>query len=146
MFFTPSTNKGPEAAANTLVEGPWVHGGWARSDGSRLGDVSFGAKTAVFYREQIEAPFFEHYLKDKPWDGLPKAYVFETGTNVWRKYASWPPQNAVKKTLYFQPEGGLAWTAPTAKASSDSYVSDPAHPVPFTPYVTGPDVPQRYIG
>ena len=48
-------------------------------------------------------------------------------------------KQAVAKTLYLQPDGGLAWSAPTAPASKDSYISDPAHPVPFVPYVTGPD-------
>jgi putative CocE/NonD family hydrolase len=135
----------PEAAANTLVEGPWVHGGWARGDGASLGDVSFGSETGKFYRETIEAPFFAHYLKDAAWTPLPKAYAFETGSNVWKKYDSWPPQGTVTKTIYFQAHGGLAWTEPKEKESRDEYVSDPAHPVPFTPYVTGPDVPQRYM-
>jgi putative CocE/NonD family hydrolase len=135
----------PDAPENTLVEGPWVHGGWARSDGSQLGDINFGAKTAVFYRDNIEAPFFEHWLKDKAWDGLPKAYTFETGSDVWKKYDAWPPKAAVKKTIFFQPGRGLGWAEPTEADSKDSYVSDPAHPVPFTPYVTGEDVPQRYM-
>jgi putative CocE/NonD family hydrolase len=140
----------PEAAANTLVEGPWVHGGWARGKGNVLGDISFGSDTAVFYQEKIEAPFFAHYLKDAAWktEGgtpLPKAYTFETGSDVWKQYDAWPPKQAVAKTIYFQPQGGLAWTAPTVAASKDEYVSDPAHPVPYTPYVTGPDVPQRYM-
>jgi putative CocE/NonD family hydrolase len=64
---------------------------------------------------------------------------------VWKKYDAWPPKQAVTKTIYFQPHGGLAWSAPKEKSSKDEYVSDPAHPVPFTPYVTGPDVPQRYM-
>ena len=135
----------PQAPENTLVEGPWVHGGWARSDGSRLGDVSFGSQTAVFYRDNIEAPFFEHWLKGKAWQGLPKAYTFETGSDVWRKYDAWPPRAAVAKTLYFEPGGKLGWSAPTAAHASTQYVSDPAHPVPFTAYVTGEDVPQRYM-
>jgi putative CocE/NonD family hydrolase len=135
----------PEATENTLVEGPWVHGGWARSDGSRLGDIAFGSETAAFYRDNIEAPFFEHWLKSKPWDGLPKAYTFETGSDVWKKYDAWPPKQAVAKMLYFEPGGGLDWSAPVAKDSKTEYVSDPAHPVPFTPYVTGVDVPQRYM-
>jgi putative CocE/NonD family hydrolase len=135
----------PEAPANILVEGPWVHGGWARGKGSLLGDVHFGSDTGVFYREKIEAPFFAHYLKDAAWTPLPKAYTFETGSNVWKQYDAWPPKQAVAKTIYLQPGGGLAWTAPTVAASKDEYVSDPAHPVPFTPYVTGPDVPQRYM-
>jgi uncharacterized protein len=64
---------------------------------------------------------------------------------VWKKYDTWPPKPAAVKRLYLQPGGGLSWSAPTERASKDEYVSDPAHPVPFTPYVTGPDVPQRYM-
>jgi putative CocE/NonD family hydrolase len=69
----------------TLVEGPWVHGGWARSDGSHLGDVQFNAKTSDYFRADIQFPFFEHYLKGTG-RTFPKAVVFETGTNVWRRY------------------------------------------------------------
>ena len=47
-------------AANILVMGPWAHGGWARGDGDFLGDVRFGAKTAQFYRDEIELPFFSY--------------------------------------------------------------------------------------
>jgi uncharacterized protein len=134
----------PEAAANTLVEGPWVHGGWARGPGSSLGDIDFGSEAGTFYRENIEAPFFAHYLKNADWTPLPKAYVFETGSNVWKKYDAWPPKQAVAKTIYFQPHGGLAWTEPQERDSKDEYVSDPAHPVPFTEYTTD-DIPQRYM-
>jgi putative CocE/NonD family hydrolase len=134
----------PEAAANTLVEGPWVHGGWARGPGSSLGDINFGSEAGTFYRENIEAPFFAHYLKNADWTPLPKAYVFETGSNVWKKYDAWPPKQAVAKTIYFQPNGGLAWTEPQERDSKDEYVSDPAHPVPFTEYTTD-DIPQRYM-
>lgn len=138
----------PEAKENVLVEGPWVHGGWARTDGSRLGDITFGAETAVFYRDTVEAPFFDHWLKhpdDTHWQALPKATVFETGSNVWKQYTAWPPAAAKARTLYLQPGGGLDWTPPAAEASSDAYVADPAHPVPYTSYVTGPDIPQRYM-
>ncbi len=34
----------------TLVEGPWVHGGWARNDGSHLGDIQFNSKTSEYFR------------------------------------------------------------------------------------------------
>jgi putative CocE/NonD family hydrolase len=135
----------PEAAADTIVEGPWVHGGWARGNGASLGDVRFGSETSVFFQQTIEAPFFSHYLKGTAWTPLPKAYAFETGSNVWKKYDAWPPKQAVAKTLYFQPEGGLAWSAPTAAASKDEYVNDPAHPVPYVGYVAEADPPQRYM-
>src|SRR5262245_50120478 len=90
---------------NVLVMGPWVHGGWAREKGDRLGGVRFDAATAEFYREQIELPFFNFFLKDKGRQILPEAYVFETGTNQWRKFDAWPPQGAAAKTLYLQANG-----------------------------------------
>jgi uncharacterized protein len=135
----------PEAAADVLVEGPWVHGGWARADSRMLGDIDFGTNAAGFYQKEIEAPFFAHYLKDAAWTSLAKATVFETGSNVWRKYDAWPPKEAVAKTIYFEKGGGLGWMAPTEKAGKDEYVSDPAHPVPYTPYVVDEDAPQRYM-
>ena len=128
---------------STLVEGPWVHGGWARSNGDHLGDVNFGSKTGEYFRANIQFPFFEHYLKGKG-EAMPKAVVFETGTNVWHKLDTWPPKDAVAKTLYFHADGKLSFDAPIEASSSDSYVSDPAHPVPFVGYTTD-TVPQRYM-
>jgi putative CocE/NonD family hydrolase len=135
----------PDAAADTLVEGPWVHGGWSRGTGASLGDIKFGSDTAEFYRHTIEAPFFAHYLKGAAWTPLPKAYTFETGSDVWKKYDAWPPKQAEKRMIYFQPKGGLAWTEPDGKASKDEYVSDPAHPVPYLGYVMEAEPPQRYM-
>ena len=128
---------------NKLVIGPWVHGGWARSDGDRLGDVPFNSKTADFFRTKIQFPFFEHYLKDKGAD-LPAAYVFETGTNVWRQYPQWPPAPAKPRRLYLHAGGKLSFEAPAEADSLSDYVSDPAHPVPFTEYTTD-TVPQRFM-
>jgi hypothetical protein len=122
-------------ASNTLVMGPWVHGGWARGDGDALGDVRFGAKTGVFYREQIEFPFFSFYLKDKSDPKLPEAYVFETGRNQWRRMETWPPAQATTKSLYFAPGGKLTWSPPADASAFDEYVSDPARPVPYINHV-----------
>ena len=127
----------------TLVEGPWVHGGWARNDGDHLGDIQFNAKTSEFFRQDVQFPFFELYLKGKG-EAQPKAVVFETGTNVWRTFDSWPPRAATPKTLYFHSGGKLSFDPPTELSSSDSYLSDPAHPVPFVGYTTN-TVPQRYM-
>ena len=136
-------NKFNPATPTTLVEGPWVHGGWARSDGSGLGDAQFGAKTADYFRSYIQFPFFEHYLKGKG-EALPKAIVFETGTNVWRRHETWPPKAATPKMLYFHAGGKLSFDPPTEAKSEDEYVSDPNHPVPFVGYTTD-TVPQRYM-
>jgi putative CocE/NonD family hydrolase len=131
-------------AVNTLVVGPWTHGGWSIWDGDRLGDVTFGSKTGVFFRSQIQFPFFEYYLKGRNGGPLPKAYVFETGSNVWKKYDAWPPKSAATKMLYFHEGGKLSFDAPSGKTGVDEYVSDPAHPVPFVNYTTD-TVPQRYM-
>ncbi|MEW5850849.1 MAG: CocE/NonD family hydrolase [Myxococcota bacterium] len=121
-------------AENHLVMGPWRHGGWSRTDGDRLGDITFDAKTSLFYRERIELPFFERHLKGKSTEPTPEAWMFETGTNQWRQYPRWPPVEAKPVTLYFQAKGALSTTAPTTPqidAGSDAYVSDPARPVPY---------------
>ncbi|WP_420237361.1 CocE/NonD family hydrolase [Telmatobacter bradus] len=131
------------ATPATLVEGPWVHGGWMRSEGSHLGDVQFDAKTAEYFRSQVQYPFFEHYLKGKG-AKQPAAVVFETGTNVWHNLEAWPPRAAAAKTLYFHANGKLSFDAPTEANSKDEYLSDPAHPVPFVAYTTD-TVPQRYM-
>jgi hypothetical protein len=131
---------------NSLVMGPWAHGRWQRGDGERLGNVSFDAKTAEHYRKNILLPFFERHLKEGKDKPEPKAEVhaFETGTNVWRQYAQWPPLRASKRTLYFHAGGKLAWSAPTGGMGHDEYLSDPDKPVPFINAVaTG--VPAEYM-
>src|SRR5258708_39701395 len=108
-----------------LVMGPCFHGGWSRSDVDVLGNVRFGSKTSVFYRENIEFPFFSYWLKGKKNPSLPKAYVFETGANQWRQFDAWPPKNATKKTMYFHADGKLSFEAPRGAESSpfDEYIS-----------------------
>ncbi len=127
---------GVPKGGNTLVMGPWVHGGWQRGDGDKLGDVSFAAKTAEFYRDQIEVPFFEYHLKGKGDGKQPKAWCFETGTNQWRKFDAWPPADAKPVSYSFAANGQLA--APnqaiaTTGEPADEFVSDPAKPVPYFP-------------
>jgi len=129
---------------NLLVEGPWVHGGWAALDGHKLGNVDFAQNTGEFFRAHILLPFFEKNLKGKQTEELPKAFVFETGTNVWRRYDAWPPAKSAKRMLYLQAKNGLSFEAPASAVGFDEYVSDPARPVPYVGYETL-DVPQEYM-
>ncbi len=134
----------------TLVMGPWLHGGWSRGDGDKLGNLSFASQTGLFYREHIEFPFFMQNLKGKG-DGLkasadaktPEAYVFETGTDRWTRFESWPPKNAVETALYFDAQGKLSWNAPKA-TGFDEYVSDPDRPVPVIGEI-GQGMPGDYM-
>jgi putative CocE/NonD family hydrolase len=142
LFGALETYKNVEAlspgATNVLVMGPWRHGGWSRDDGSALGPLGFLSKTSEFYREQIEFPFFQHYLKGKGSPNFPEAWVFETGTNEWKKYDKWPPRNLKGRSIYLQAHGGLGFEPPSdgggsgsALAQHDEYISDPAHPVEY---------------
>jgi len=127
--------RNPEIA-NTLVLGPWFHGGWVRSEGDHLGNVSFGAATSRFYQDSVDLPFFRYYLKDEgSWDP-PEALAFATGSNRWHRLDSWPPDGSTPVTLYFGPEGSLTFQAPDAGSAADAYTSDPANPVPFTQEIT----------
>jgi putative CocE/NonD family hydrolase len=119
---------------NLLVMGPWVHGGWTRTDGERLGNIHFGARTSDLYCEQIDFPFFEFHLKDRGECGLAEATVFETGVNRWRFFDDWPPAEVEPETLYLHPHGRLAFEpVNTANRVSayDEYISDPSKPVPY---------------
>lgn len=121
---------------NLLVMGPWSHGGWARSDGRRLGPIDFGQPTAEFYRREIEARFFAHHLKDAPDPELPEAYIFQTGSNEWRRYAQYPPAGLKPAKLYFHADGRLSFEPPASPSGADEYLSDPRTPVPYTNQIT----------
>jgi putative CocE/NonD family hydrolase len=140
------------SAPDTLVMGPWRHGGWADMDGDRLGNLSFGSKTGEFFRESIELPFFVEHLKGRG-DGLkrtkdetvPKAWLFGTGINEWRRFDAWPPRAAHEKSLYLCPGGKLAFAPAAAPAGAcDEYVSDPAKPVPVIGHI-GSGMPGNYM-
>ena len=115
--------------------GPWWHGGWARGSGLRYQDIYFEQPTSVHYRETIELPFFNHYLKDGPDPELPEASIFVSGSNQWHAFDKWPPAEAKAASLYLAPDGGLSFDAPTGTDDFDEYVSDPAKPVPHTSQV-----------
>lgn len=129
----------------TLVMGPWSHGQWARGDADQLGPVRFHVKNGPYFREQIQFPFFEYYLKDKEDPKLPAAILFCTGANEWHKFDEWPPSTARKRTLYFRAGGRLSFEPPAEAEAHDEYVSDPARPAPFTSFITDGMAPEYMV-
>jgi putative CocE/NonD family hydrolase len=118
---------------NKLVMGPWSHGQWSGRDGTRMGNIQFGSNTALWYQNNIEIPFFNFYLKGKGADpNLSEATIFFSGENQWHNLNQWPPANTSNRPIYFQPNGALSWNKPTPSKSASEYISDPAHPVPYT--------------
>jgi len=132
------------ATVQTLVMGPWYHGAWANDAGERLGDVDFGSSTSEFFQRDVELPFFLHHLKGGPDPQLPRALVFQTGSNRWERYDAWPPKGIRKQRLYFRAGRHLDPGAPSDPGEADEFPSDPARPVPFfdSPRV---DMPIEYM-
>jgi uncharacterized protein len=97
--------------------------------------VNFGSQTSRYYRENIELPFFLYYLKGRGDGKFPKAWVFQTGVNQWRKFEAWPPAAASPTTIYLGAHGTLAWQQP-GQAGFDEYLSDPDKPVPDVGHIT----------
>jgi putative CocE/NonD family hydrolase len=140
-----ATERNNPGIFNSLVVGPWSHGAWHSGDGDGLGAVKFHGKTAEFFRNEIELPFLRRFLKGATNVSLPEAYLFETGTDEWRQESAWPPTNAISKTLYLHTGGKLSFDPPPeSDATFDEYVSDPAHPVPFTARITT-GMPKEYM-
>jgi putative CocE/NonD family hydrolase len=129
--------KNNPGAKNILVMGPWSHGQWSRGDGESLGGVHFGSKTSAWYRETLELPFFNFYLKDKGKMTLPEATIFAAGANEWKSFDQWPPKDLQSRSIYFHKNGKLSFDEPRPNPEDpaetfDEYLSDPANPVPYT--------------
>jgi putative CocE/NonD family hydrolase len=129
-----------------LVMGPWYHGTWSSQPGDALHDIRFVERTGEYFRDSIQFPFFEYYLKDRGSFNAPKLTLFNTGANRWLTFSQFPPDNAKEFTLYLGPNGRLSQTQPGEVTAIEfaQYENDPANPVPFTAAVsTG--MPRQYL-
>src|SRR5277367_414474 len=122
-----------------LVIGPWFHH-QERLDGSAIGQIRFGSDTAQYFRLHVLRPFLDHFLRDDPAPvGITPVTAFETGTNRWLALPTWPSGCAAgcgieRQNLYLQSGGNLRLgSSNSAAADFDSYISDPAKPVPYLP-------------
>ena len=114
---------------NRLIMGPWTHGAWSRGKWSSFGTMDFKSNTTEYY-QQIEHSFFNYYLKDSGSFNAAEATVFETGSNEWKEYKTWPPENIKQVNWYVSNDHQLSFQ-PVAATGYDEYVSDPANPVPY---------------
>ncbi len=121
---------------NMLIIGPWPHGWWARDEGYRLGDITFGTHTGEYFRKKIQLPFFNYYLKGKGNFPETEARMFNTGVNRWRSFDHWPPKNIRKTNLLLEAGHKLTFGTPeTGRTDHYSYVSDPNKPVPYSAHI-----------
>ena len=134
-------------AKNTIVMGPWDHGGWARENGKTTHNhIYFGDSISTFYQREIERNFFSHYLKDEVTAPLPEAYMFDTGIKKWKAFDAWPPTEIEPMALYFGENGQLSINEPTDENTAFEYMSDPKKPVPYTSQTEGLTfTPRRFM-
>jgi len=97
---------------DTLVMGPWRHGGWVWTEGDKLAIADFGFKTSKTFQERALLPFFRHHLKGEGVADLPEAWVFETGANRWREFPTWPPEDRETRRV------GWTTSSPPTKTTS----------------------------
>ncbi len=130
---------------NFMVAGPWYHGEWQTPVGDRIGIVPFGGhKTALEFRRNIQAAFFRYYLHGEGNKPNWEVTTFQTGSNTWHSYATWPParreanqsisplrRNVILRTRYS-----------AAGPQYRQYVSDPANPVPYRVRPISPTYPE----
>jgi uncharacterized protein len=119
---------------NRIVIGPWFHGQWGgRGDGSSLGNVRFGSKTAEWYQNNVEVPFFNYHLKGRgSLQKLAEATVFFSGENNWKQLPQWPPAGSTSIEYYLQANGQLGISRSGTGMAYSAYISDPSKPVPYT--------------
>lgn len=126
-----------------LIIGPWAHCAWRREGkANELGGVEFSEESMTeFYRNEIEFPFFDHYLRDTESSGETEygALIFFTGENCWREMGEWnPAESSSAYTLYLAEDGGLATNKSNICDSYSSYISNPDNPVPYYPETDAP--------
>jgi putative CocE/NonD family hydrolase len=127
------------ADGNFLVMGPWRHS-QVNYDAYNLGPLKWEGDTALQFRRDVLKPFFDQYLKDgAPKADTPVAFIYNTGENHWDRLKKWPLAcekgcAAPLKPLYMQDGFSLAFDKPPATTDlHDTYISDPAKPVPYLP-------------
>jgi hypothetical protein len=115
-----------------------------KGPGRTLGNIDFGSDTAKHYRASILAPWFAYWLHGKGPLGEAEAVTFQTGSNVWKSYNQWPPKQGIEfRKLFFRADGKLTFDMPIEPEAFDSYVSDPANPVPYRPRPITPTYPGK---
>lgn len=117
---------------NYIVLGPWYHGEWASRKGDSLGKIAFESNTAVWFKA-LQKRWFDYWLRGIGDGRFDEASCFQTGSNEWKTYTSWPPREATVRNLYAAADGRASFEAPATTTGSVKYISDPSKPVPYRP-------------
>jgi uncharacterized protein len=115
---------------NFIVLGPWNHGQWGGGKADSLGKIAFESSTGVWFRN-LQKKWFDYWLKDIGDGKFDEANCFQTGSNQWKTYNTWPPKEATIKKLYAGVNHTASFAKPIAANNYEAYISDPSKPVPY---------------
>lgn len=133
--------QGMAAAGNApqkLLIGPWAHTGYDRYLGAR----EFGPTGAAAFAGVIGDinHWLDRYLRgDAGVETGPPVRYFLMGANEWRSAECWPPEGARMERWYLHSRGSanslrgdgtLSRAQPESKEPPDSFLYNPARPVP----------------
>jgi len=115
---------------NFIVLGPWSHGQWASFRADSLGKIAFHSNTSAWF-QTLEKRWFDYWLKGIGDGQFAEANCFQTGSNEWKSYDTWPPANGERRRLYAYAGNKAGFSKPAGPEAGVSYISDPANPVPY---------------
>lgn len=123
-----------------LCLGPWSHGSWLEEGFDRLGNSLMGNGLTDYYLDEVEYPFFAHYLEGRgeapshrvtviPSAGIDAENGRRMASDVVIKHDSWPLEGLAERRMYLGADKRLQEAMP--EEWHFSYVSDPSSPVPY---------------
>ncbi len=126
--------------AQYAVIAPTLHCGFRRAtEETVVGERSMGDARHDY--DRLIYGWFDHWLKGESGvlEDLPRVQYFTMGKNEWQSSEAWPPESAELTTYYLASESGansvfgdgkLSMSGPGDQDDLDSFVYDPAFPVP----------------
>ena len=141
--FTGISEKGGSQLAREnqkLLVGPWAHLlPYNKPTSGDTGDIDFGDAARIELHDYL-LRWFDHWLKDQDTGIMdePPVRLFLMGENRWRDEDEWPLARTEYTRFYFHSDGrantrhgsGSLSLAPPGDEPPDSFVYDPADPVP----------------
>jgi hypothetical protein len=139
MIFWDGINQSSLKKENQyILIGPWDHFQVYLGGAKRMGEIELG-ENSILDMKKIHLEFFDAFLKTDSKDyNEPKARLFITGSNEWKDFDNYLPNEIKTGKLYLQSQGGansingngsLTWGIPTDN-NVDTFTYDPKNPAP----------------
>ncbi len=134
----------PAAAAQSLLVGPWDHGGACATGQAVAGALDFGADGSIDL-PGVWLTWFDRWLRGLDGEPFPPVRYFAMGANEWRVADGWPPSETEERAFYLTAGRSLAAepaAEPAAERATHVFRYDPADPTPAMNELTVDPLPE----